>query len=151
MIILINYNHLCIWKQSNALLFKNTGKAQNMRLMTSPNQPNWISSRALVSHHLINMIIVIISVINHHHRHYNRHYHCHPECDVPVPGIPGSGNFSFFWWYRNPYRNKFGSGNKSRNRYQKNFVPEQKLGTGIGKIWYQNWFLSPKFRNLEDL
>ena len=22
------------------------------------------------------------------------------ECDVPVPGIPGTGNFSFFWWYR---------------------------------------------------
>ena len=22
------------------------------------------------------------------------------EFDVPVPGIPGIGNFSFFWWYR---------------------------------------------------
>ena len=23
------------------------------------------------------------------------------ECDVPVSGIPGTGNFQFFWWYRN--------------------------------------------------
>ena len=42
------------------------------------------------------------------------------ECDVPVPGIPGTGNFQFFWWYRNRYRNKL--------------VPEKSLGTGIGKI-----------------
>ena len=45
------------------------------------------------------------------------------ECDVPVPGIPGTGNFSFFWWYR--------------NRYRKKLVPEKSLGTGIGKIWYR--------------
>ena len=36
----------------------------------------------------------------------------------------GTENFSFFWWYRNWYR--------------KNLVPEKSLGTGIGKIWYQN-------------
>ena len=24
---------------------------------------------------------------------------CGAECDVPVPGIPGTGNFHFFWWY----------------------------------------------------
>ena len=59
-----------------------------------------------------------------------------PECDVPVPGIPGTGNVSFFWWYR--------------NRYRKNLVPEKNLGTGIGKIWYRNWSLLPKFRNFED-
>ena len=41
------------------------------------------------------------------------------EFDVPVPGIPGIGNFSFFWWYR------------------KKLVPEKSLGTGIGKIWYR--------------
>ena len=35
----------------------------------------------------------------------------------------GTGNFSFFWWYR--------------NRYRKNLVPEKSLGTGIGKIWYR--------------
>ena len=29
-----------------------------------------------------------------------------PECDVPVPWIPDTGNFSLFWWYRNPYRKK---------------------------------------------
>ena len=29
------------------------------------------------------------------------------ECDVLVPGIPGTGIFLFFWWYRNRYRNKF--------------------------------------------
>merc|ERR1712105_59204 len=44
------------------------------------------------------------------------------EFDVPVPGIPGIGNFSFFWWYRNRYRKKLG--------------PGKSLGTGIGKIWY---------------
>ena len=52
------------------------------------------------------------------------------ECDVPVPGIPGTGNFHFFWWYR--------------NRYRKNLVPEKSIGTGIGKIWYRkkyrNWY-----------
>ena len=31
---------------------------------------------------------------------------CIAECDVPVPGIPGTGNFSLFWWYRNRYRKK---------------------------------------------
>ena len=46
-----------------------------------------------------------------------------PECDVPVSGIPGTGNFYFFWWYR--------------NRYRKKLVPEKSLGTGIGKIWYR--------------
>ena len=46
-----------------------------------------------------------------------------PECDVPVPGIPGTGNFLFFWWYR--------------NRYRKKLVPEKSIGTGIGKIWYR--------------
>ena len=45
------------------------------------------------------------------------------ECDVPVPGIPGTGNFHFFWWYR--------------NRYRKNLVPEKSTGIGIGKIWYR--------------
>ena len=38
--------------------------------------------------------------------------------------------FFIFWWY---WKN-----NKS-------------LGTGIGKIWYRSWFLSPKFWNLDDL
>ena len=70
-----------------------------------------------------------------------------------VPGIPGTGNFSFFWWYRNRYRKKvsesvsekIGTGKRSRNRYRKNLVPEKSLGTGIGKIWYRkksrNWNL----------
>ena len=35
----------------------------------------------------------------------------------------GTGNFSFFCWYRNRYRNKL--------------VPEKSLGTGIGQIWYR--------------
>jgi len=51
------------------------------------------------------------------------------ECDVPVPGIPGTGNFQFFWWYRNRYRNKL--------------VPEKSLGTGIGKIWYREKVSEP--------
>ena len=51
------------------------------------------------------------------------------ECDVPVPGIPGTGNFSFFWWYR--------------YRYRKKLVPEKSLGTGIGKIWYRKKVSEP--------
>ena len=51
------------------------------------------------------------------------------ECDVPAPGISGTGIFSFFWWYRNklvmekvsePVSDKFGTG--------------KSLGTGIGEI-----------------
>ena len=52
---------------------------------------------------------------------------CPAECDVPVPGIPGTGNFHFFWWYR--------------NRYRKNLVPEK--STGIGKIWYRKKVSEP--------
>ena len=51
------------------------------------------------------------------------------ECDVPVPGIPGTGNFSYFWWYR--------------NRYRKKLVPEKSIGTGIGKIWYRKKVSEP--------
>ena len=46
----------------------------------------------------------------------------------------GTGNFSFFWWYRKknwyrkkvsePVSEKVGTGKKYRNRYQKNLVPE---------------------------
>ena len=59
------------------------------------------------------------------------------EFDVPVPGIPGIGNFSIFGgigtgieknWYRKkvsePVSEKFGTGKKSQNRYRKNLVPE---------------------------
>ena len=49
-----------------------------------------------------------------------------------------------------PVSVKFGTDKKSRNRYRPNLVPEKSLGTGIGKIWYQNWVLSPKFRNFKD-
>ena len=72
------------------------------------------------------------------------------ECDVPVPGIPGTGNFSFFWWYRYRYRKilvpekSLGTGigkiwyrKKSRNRYRINLVPEKSTGIGIENIWYQ--------------
>ena len=54
------------------------------------------------------------------------------ECEVPVPGIPGTGNFHFFWWYR--------------NRYRKNLVPEKSLGTGIGKIEYRKKVSEPVSR-----
>jgi len=84
------------------------------------------------------------------------------ECDVPVPGIPGTGNFSFFGGYRNRYRKKlvpekslgkkvsepvsekFGTGKKSRNRYRKNLVQEK-----LSEL--KPLFSLPKFRNLEDL
>ena len=61
-----------------------------------------------------------------------------PECDVPVPGIPGIGNFSF--WYR--------------IRYRKKMVPEKSPGTGIGEIWYRNKVLEPvseKFVTVKSL
>ena len=41
----------------------------------------------------------------------------------------GTGNFSFFWWYR--------------NRYRKKLVPEKSLGTGIGQIWYRKKVSEP--------
>ena len=41
----------------------------------------------------------------------------------------GIGNFPFFWWYRNQYRNKL--------------VPEKSLGTGIGQIWYREKVSEP--------
>ena len=56
------------------------------------------------------------------------------ECDVPVPGIPGTGNFHFFWWYR--------------NRYRKKLVPEKGTGIGIGKIWYRKKYRNRYRKNL---
>ena len=44
----------------------------------------------------------------------------------------GTGNFSYFWWYR--------------NRYRKNLVPEKSLGTGIGKIEYRKKVSEPVSR-----
>ena len=57
------------------------------------------------------------------------------ECDVPVPRIPGTRYFSFFWWYRNRYRNKL--------------VPDKSLGTGIGKIWYREKVSEPVSEKLD--
>ena len=45
------------------------------------------------------------------------------ECDVPLPRIPGTGNFSFFLVVSEPVSEKFSSGKKSQNRYRKNLVP----------------------------
>ena len=46
-------------------------------------------------------------------------------------------------WYRKkvsePVSEKFGTGKKSRNRYQKNLVPEKSLRTSIEKIWYRKF------------
>ena len=53
-----------------------------------------------------------------------QHHHNHPECDVPVPEIPGTRNFSFFWWYRKKYR----------YRYRKYLVLE--MSNGIGIVWH---------------
>ena len=76
-----------------------------------------------------------------------------PECDVPVPRIPGTGNFSFFWVVlekfgtgkksRNRYKEKFGTSKKSRNLYQNNLVPEKVLEQ-VSKM--KPWFSLPKFR-----
>ena len=93
-----------------------------------------------------------------------RHCFCviSTECDIPVPGIPGPGNFAPFWRYRYRYRKKlvpekstgtgtgkiwsrkkvpvpvpkkFGPGKKYRSRYRKKLVPEKSTGTGIGENW----------------
>ena len=74
-----------------------------------------------------------------------------PECDVPVPGIPGTGNFSFFWWYRNRYRNKLVPEKILGTGIGKIWYRKKSFGTAIGKIWYRNWFSLAKFRNFEDL
>ena len=87
---------------------------------------------------------------------------CTPECDVPVPAIPSTGNFSIFWWYRNRYRKKlvpekvsepvsekFDTGTdfcrqnlgilKIYNgyRYREFFIFSGGIRTCIGKIWYR--------------
>ena len=61
-----------------------------------------------------------------------------PECDVSVPGIPGTGNFSFFLVVSEPVSEQIGTGKKSRNRYWKNLVLEKVsepvlVKFGIGK------------------
>ena len=58
------------------------------------------------------------------------------ECDVQVPGIPGTGNFSFFGGIgtgigTNSYRKQ------SQNRYRKNLVPKNSAGIGIENIRYR--------------
>ena len=58
------------------------------------------------------------------------------ECDVPVPGIPGTGIFSFFWWYRNRYRNKLVMEKVSEPVSDK-FGTGKSLGAGIRQIWYR--------------
>ena len=55
------------------------------------------------------------------------------ECDIPVPGIPGPGNFAPFWMVPVPVPEKFGPGKKYRYRYRKNLVPEKSTGPGNGK------------------
>ena len=45
------------------------------------------------------------------------------ECDVPVPGIPGTGNFHFF--------GGIGTG------IGKIWYRKKSTGIGIGKIWYR--------------
>ena len=75
---------------------------------------------------------------------------CEPECDVPVPGIPGTGNFFIFLVVSVPVSENIGTGKKSwnryrknlvpeksRNRYRKNLVPEKSTGIGIENIWYR--------------
>ena len=78
------------------------------------------------------------------------------ECDVPVPGILGTGNFSFFWWYRYRYwkilvPENISTGKKSRNRYRKNLVPEkvsepvsEKFGTGKKYRYRYRKYLVPE-------
>ena len=50
------------------------------------------------------------------------------ECDIPVPGIPGPGNFAPFWMVPVPVPEKFGPGKKYRSRYRKKFwVPSHSV------------------------
>ena len=52
------------------------------------------------------------------------------ECDIPVPGIPGPGNFAPVWMVPVPVPEKFGPGKKYRSRYRKKVpVPvSEKIG-----------------------
>ena len=57
-----------------------------------------------------------------------------PECDIPVPGIPGPENFAPFWMVLVPVPEKFGPGKKVPVS-----VPEKILGTvtlckGVGVV-----------------
>ena len=50
------------------------------------------------------------------------------ECDIPVPGIPGPGNFAPFWMVPVPVPEKIGPGKKYWSRYRKKYwVPSQLL------------------------
>ena len=64
-----------------------------------------------------------------------KNYASLPECDVPVPGIPGIRIFIFFWWYRIRYRYKL--------------EPEKSLGTGVGKFGTGKESLN-RYRNFFD-
>ena len=44
-----------------------------------------------------------------------------PECDVPLPGIPGTRNFSLFLVVSEPVSEQIGIGKKSRNLYRNKF------------------------------
>ena len=46
--------------------------------------------------------------------------------------------FFIFLVVSEPVSEKNGTGEKSRNRYRKNLVPEKGLGTGTGKNWYRS-------------
>ena len=48
----------------------------------------------------------------------------------------GTGNFSFFLWYRNRYRKKWYRKKVSEPASEK-FGTGKSIGTGIGKIWYR--------------
>ena len=69
---------------------------------------------------------------------YQKHWSCTvSECDIPVPGIPGTGNFSSFLVVSVPVSEIIDTRKKSQNRYRKNLVPEKSTGIGIENIWYR--------------
>ena len=70
-----------------------------------------------------------------------------PEYDVRVPGIPGTGIFLIFLWYRKKLvpekvsvsvTEKFGTGKKVSVSVSEEIGTGKSIGIGIGNIWYRN-------------
>ena len=59
------------------------------------------------------------------------------ECDVPVPGIPGTGIFSFFGGIGTGIRKKLVPEKKISEPVSEKFGTGKSTGIGIEYIWYR--------------
>ena len=58
------------------------------------------------------------------------------KCPIYGQFRTSTGNFSFFWWYRNRYREKLVP-EKVLERVSEKFGTEKSTGIGIENIWYR--------------